>query len=130
MARVLVVDDELGYRVSLEFFLNQAGHEVIAVGTTAAALAQAVDFQPEVVVVDWLLGDKQTGADLAAALSARNPRLKIILMSGLGPQMMRPQLESLQIFRMVEKPFEPSAIIDAVREAAAGLDSAAGSVGS
>ncbi len=37
MARVLVVDDELGYRVSLEFFLNQAGHEVIAVGTTAAA---------------------------------------------------------------------------------------------
>ena len=129
MARVLVVDDELGYRVSLEFFLNQAGHEVIAVGTTAAARAGR-GLPTGSGRRGLAVGRQANRRDLAAALSAQNPRLKIILMTGLGPQMVRPQLESLQIFRMVEKPFEPSEIIDAVREAAAGLDSTQGSVGS
>ncbi|HEY4311828.1 MAG TPA: response regulator [Pirellulales bacterium] len=130
MAKVLVVDDELGYRVSLEFFLAQAGHEVAVVATTAAAIARAQDFQPEILVVDWLLGDKQTGADLIRELRVQLPDIRVIVMSGLGPQMVRHQTEDLRIFRMVEKPFEPGAILDAVREAGAGLDSAHGSVGS
>ena len=40
-------------------------------------------------------------------------------MSGLGTQMVANQVEELRIFRMVDKPFEPNTLLDAVRDAAA-----------
>lgn len=130
MAKVIVVDDELGYRVSLEFFLRQAGHEVVAVASPGLALERSLEFQPDVLVVDWLLGDKQTGADLVVDLRSRLPHLQVVVMTGLGTQLVRNQVEELGIFRLVDKPFEPKTLLDAVRDAALGSDSAHGAVGS
>jgi len=126
----MVVDDELGYRTSLEFFLSQAGFEVLAVAGLAEAVEHAPDFQPEILVADWLLEKKKTGAELARALNQRFTNLKVILMTGLGAGMVREQLGDLEVLCLIEKPFEPRALIDAVRAAAAGSESTHGSVGS
>ncbi|HVU86180.1 MAG TPA: response regulator [Pirellulales bacterium] len=128
MAKVIVVDDELGYRVSLEFFLRRAGHEVVAVGTPKLAIEQAEGFRPEVLVVDWLLGEKKTGADLVSELRTRLPHLQVVVMSGLGTQIVRGQAEALRIFCMVDKPFEPNTLLEAVNAAVAGLASATGPI--
>jgi DNA-binding response OmpR family regulator len=130
MARVLVVDDEPGYRASLEFFLAQAGNDVVAVATAQEAIEQAAHFEPGILVVDWLLGERSTGADLARQLSARLPQLQVILMTGLGASMVRQQISDLNIVGVLEKPFEPQIVIEAVRAAANGHNTAHGPVGS
>ncbi len=130
MAKVLVVDDEAGYRASLSFFLTQAGNDVVAVATAHDAADQAIAFQPQVLVADWLIGDRGTGADLVRQLRKLIPDLQIILITGLGASMVRQQIEDLRVFQLLEKPFEPRQLIDAVREAAHGHDAAHGPVGS
>ena len=59
----------------------------MAVGTPGLAIERSLEFRPDVLVVDWLLGDKQTGADLVVELRARLPHLQVVVMSGLGTQM-------------------------------------------
>jgi CheY-like chemotaxis protein len=121
MAKVLVVDDEAGYRASLKFFLTQAGNEVVAVATALDAANQSTDFRPDVLVADWLIGDRSTGADLARVLRKRFPNLHIIFITGLGASMVRQQIEDLNVFRLLEKPFEPRQLVDAVRQAVEGI---------
>jgi CheY-like chemotaxis protein len=121
MAKVLVVDDEAGYRASLKFFLTQAGNEVVAVATALDAANQSTDFRPDVLVADWLIGDRSTGADLARVLRKRFPNLQIIFITGLGASMVRQQIEDLNVFRLLEKPFEPRQLVDAVRQAVEGI---------
>ncbi len=130
MTKVLVVDDEQGYRSSLDFFLSQAGFEVLTVAGLAEAVEQAPDFRPDILVADWLLEKKKTGAELARALLQQFADLKVILMTGLGAGMVREQLGDLEVLCLIEKPFEPRSLIDAVRAAAAGDESTHGSVGS
>ncbi|HEY1601975.1 MAG TPA: response regulator [Pirellulales bacterium] len=121
MAKVLVVDDEAGYRASLKFFLTQAGNEVVAVATALDAANQSTDFRPDVLVADWLIGDRSTGADLARVLRKRFPDLRIIFITGLGASMVRQQIEDLNVFQLLEKPFEPRQLVDAVRQAVEGI---------
>jgi DNA-binding response OmpR family regulator len=118
MVKVLVIDDEPGYRRGLEYLLAQAGYDVrtVAGGDEAIALGQA--FQPEVLIVDWLLRSKRTGLDVALELTRTNPDLKTILMSGCASDDLRFVTARASVFRIIEKPFEPRELMAAVREAA------------
>ena len=130
MAKILVVDDEPGYRTGLEFFLSRGGHEVLAVADISQSVEEALQFAPDVLIADWLLGARFTGADLARTLSEHLPNLQVILITGLDANAVRRQLAGFQVYRILEKPFEPATMGDAVRGAIAGLDAAHGSVGS
>ena len=129
MAKVLVVDDEPGYRASLNFFLTRGGHEVLAVANAAQALERASQFEPQVLVADWLLGTPSNGAELARQLRASLPRLQVILITGLDANVVGQKLEGVSIFRVLEKPFEPSVLEQAVIDAAAAHDTGAGPIG-
>ncbi len=130
MAKVLIVDDEPGYRASIEFFLAHAGHQVRAFSTLHEAVATVQDFQPDVLVADWVLGDRRTGAELARELTASHPQLQVILITGLPTRMVREQAADLDVFRLVEKPFEPQELVQAVEDAMHRTDADHGPVGS
>ena len=130
MVRVLVVDDEAGYRASLSFFLIQAGNSVVAVATADDARREADILCPDVLVADWLIGGRVTGADLARQLRSQLPDLQVILITGLDACMVRPQLEDLKIFELLEKPFEPGHLVEAVREAGLARNAPPHSLGS
>ncbi|MBI2823797.1 MAG: response regulator [Planctomycetia bacterium] len=122
MSKVLVIDDEPGYRASLEFFLTQAGNRVVTAGTAAEAVELAADFQPEVLVADWLLGEQQTGLDVARRLQSLIPALQTIIITALSEDEVRQKATEADVFQCVEKPFEPGALVDAVRRAASQSD--------
>lgn len=67
MASVLVIEDDLGIRESVAHALVGAGHVVRSEASGAAALAAAVDWAPDVIVLDLGLPDID-GADVLRML--------------------------------------------------------------
>lgn len=66
---VVVVDDEEDIRQLVSFNLEQAGFQVEAVDTAAAALAAATRSRPAVVVLDLMLPDR-SGVEVCRSLRA------------------------------------------------------------
>jgi len=81
---VLVVDDDPLILIVSKRTLDRAGVDVVAAGSVAEALAQ-IDTQTfDTALLDYFLGGNECGCDLIAPLRARNPAIKIVVLSGLG----------------------------------------------
>jgi two-component system, OmpR family, response regulator len=66
MARIILVEDDLGQQEELQSFLMYAGHQVLAV-SSGTELDQRLRFVPEIALLDYNLPG-ETGVDLALRL--------------------------------------------------------------
>jgi response regulator RpfG family c-di-GMP phosphodiesterase len=83
--RVLVIDDEPGLRMFCRELLLMENITVREAETGATGLKAAMEFQPDLVLLDVCLPD-HSGRDLLRALRAQPPsaNLKVIMFSGLA----------------------------------------------
>jgi CheY-like chemotaxis protein len=81
--RILVVDDHLDGVRSLVQLLRTRGHTVAFAINGFAAMAEAREFKPQVIIVDMRLPD-MTGIDVARQLKSEPdlPSVRIIALSG------------------------------------------------
>lgn len=103
---ILVVDDELLIRWSINEALTAAGH-VVTEAENAAAAVRAVTNRvpPDVVILDYRLPDS---ADLSLLSKLRElaPRAAVIFMTAFGsPDVVEGAL-ALGAYRVLSKPFE------------------------
>jgi DNA-binding response OmpR family regulator len=66
MARIIIVEDDLGQQEELQSFLIYAGHEVLAV-SSGSELDKRLQFIPEIALLDYNLPG-ETGVELALRL--------------------------------------------------------------
>lgn len=117
MARVLVVDDERGMRLSLGAFLKNDGHEVQTAETVDAAMSVLETFEADVVVSDIIMPGP-TGVQLLAQVRERNRGQEVILLTG------EPNVETASeavrngAFDYLTKPITKDALLAAVARAA------------
>jgi len=79
--RVLVVDDHAGFRRCASALLASVGFDVVGEAENgAAAVERAAELAPELVLLDIQLPDID-GFEVASRLLARDPALKIVLVS-------------------------------------------------
>ncbi len=78
--RVLVVDDEVNVRLSMELHLRRAGYEVSTAEDGEAALAAILQGTFDIVLCDLIM-PKLTGVQLLDALAARGISIDLVLMS-------------------------------------------------
>lgn len=112
MAKVLVVDDESICCLSIQESLEEVGHEVKTATEGAQAVEIARGFKPEVLVTDYLLRGEIDGIGLAKRLLSNDPKLKIVLMTGLAEAAMEQQQLQIPQAVLVRKPltFEEIAV--------------------
>ena len=82
--RVLVADDSVLLREGLIRLLDEAGHTVVAaVGDAPSLIAAAVEYRPEIAVVDIRMPPTMTDDGLRAAVQARAavPTMAVLLLS-------------------------------------------------
>ncbi|EKV00224.1 PAS domain S-box [Leptolyngbya sp. PCC 7375] len=84
---VLVCDDDPSIRMVVEAMLEQHNYRVIAVESGQAALTQAIEQQPDVILLNLLMPE-MTGWETLAALKARSQTqdIPVIILSGLSPE--------------------------------------------
>jgi two-component system NtrC family response regulator len=84
---ILLVDDDLAVRTSLQLLLKQAGYATRAVPGPAEALAAVRAEVPRLIVLDMNFSATTTGADglaLLAQLKALAPQVPVVLLTGWG----------------------------------------------
>jgi len=115
--RILVVDDEPSYRDYLERFLTRAGLDVRTAGTGREAVELAEAFAPEILLADWMLKNQMHGLEVARALRARHPALRVLLMTGFPSSEIRDEADREGVDGFLEKPFGLDEVRDAIDRA-------------
>jgi two-component system response regulator EvgA len=101
--RILVVDDHPSFRSSARALLAAEGYEVVGEAEDGAAALAAVDeLAPELVLLDIQLPDMD-GFDVARQLLARDPALRIVLISSRDRNQYGPLIEQCGALGFVAK---------------------------
>jgi two-component system, OmpR family, response regulator len=79
-ARILVVDDEPSIVDAVATALRYEGFEVREEGTGLGAIAAAVDFEPDLIVLDWMLPDVE-GIEVGRRLRGRGFKTAILFLT-------------------------------------------------
>lgn len=115
MSTILVVDDEYLICDILEFALEDAGYAVEKAISCRKALEILEKTRIDLVITDYMMPE-MNGGELARALRAEPDfkNMPIILMSGAQASVGR---ESPGLFdKVLEKPFEPPALLNLIEE--------------
>lgn len=115
--RILILDDEESYRQILGRLLERRGYEVQCASEGEAALVLGRSFNPDLLVVDWMLGGSRVGPEIADALREDLPGLKTILITGYLESQLREELEGCTVDCVLEKPFQLEEFMRAVEDA-------------
>lgn len=116
-ANVLLIDDDLFVRSTLEDTLIQAGYSVMAFADGRDAIRRLPELRAEIVITDLLMPNID-GVELIRQLRSQCPQLKILAISGGGPNIGMQLLDiagKMGANRTLPKPFSPMEFVDAVR---------------
>jgi PAS domain S-box-containing protein len=112
---VLVVDDEVAIRSLLQNSLEELGYTVLTAENGVQALELFDRSTQEIMLVLLDLNmPVLDGGETAAALQLRNPRIPILVMSGLADHAGLHRLANVRIAGFVPKPFSPDQLAQAV----------------
>jgi two-component system response regulator FixJ len=125
---VHIVDDEEALRKSLGFMLTVNGFAV-RLHTSATTFSEiASSLRNSILITDMRMPD-MSGLDLVRKISSISPPIPSIIVTGHGDIPMAVEAMKAGAEDFIEKPFEESVIIEAVRRAAEKLaDSSAGTL--
>src|SRR4029450_5796041 len=105
-SRILVVDDEPGMLRAIERVLG-GKHHVIGSGSSREAASIALDFRPELAILDIRMPELD-GFELMARLKALQPDLDVILMTGSLEDQDEKLVRAIKgrAFYFIQKPFD------------------------
>jgi DNA-binding response OmpR family regulator len=83
MARILVIDDDHAVRLTIQTFLERAGHEVVCASDGDQGLRAFVSVSPQLVITDIIMPNKE-GIETIMQIRAHDATTPIIAMSGGG----------------------------------------------
>jgi len=119
MARILIIDDDNQFRAMLRIMLENTGYKDIEEaenGYIGMKLIRKSSF--DLVITDIIMPDKE-GIETIIELKKDFPAIKIIAISGggkIGPDGYLVMAGHLGAHRTMEKPFQQSELLEAVRE--------------
>ena len=114
---ILVVEDDDQVRGVILALLGGEGYRILEARTGAEGLrmAESAGEQLDLLLSDMLLPEL-SGYDLAVQLREKNPRLKVILMTGyVEGEIVQRCISELRA-KFVDKPFQPGTLRRLVRE--------------
>jgi two-component system response regulator AtoC len=115
-AQVVVVDDEPLIRDSLRRAFRAEGFEVSVASSLAEANERLAEGQPDVVVVDLMLGSDD-GFDLLRRVRRDLPETKVLVMTSYGTIETAVAAMKLGSYDFIKKPFDLDEMLAAVRNA-------------
>jgi two-component system nitrogen regulation response regulator NtrX len=114
---VLIVDDEPNIRRMVGALLVAEGYEVREAADGRGGVAQAVELEPDVALVDLMMPGELDGMAVLARLRERLPELPIVMMSGRAGLADAVRATKLGAFTFLEKPLTPEGVLLALASA-------------
>lgn len=117
-ARILLVEDEAILAQATARSLRAAGFRVFIASTAGEALSHFSENAEGIdgAVVDYILPGERDGVDVALALRAMQPRMPIVLSSGLLPTRAELEQRGLVPEGRLSKPYHPRVLIELLHQ--------------
>ncbi|HVY64651.1 MAG TPA: response regulator [Gammaproteobacteria bacterium] len=112
--RVLIVDDEERFAVTLAQALERRGWATVVAHTADAALAAAREWAPDAAVVDLRIG-RDDGLTVVGALRGFDARMRILVLTGYASIATAVRAIKLGADDYLAKPVTGSVVADALR---------------
>lgn len=116
--RVMVVDDDPRFRRSLRAWLERRGHEVAESDSVATASDNVLTFAPDVLLLDFALGDGTAHELLDVIERAPGPQPVVVVISGEAESEDAFSLAARGVRRFLAKPLPPERLASVIE----GLD--------
>jgi CheY-like chemotaxis protein len=105
MTTILVVDDEPVIRDSIRELLESRGLDIETASTAQDAIACVSHLPPDLLIVDWMLGEEMDGLQLAQALRQSQPHLPTIVITGYPSDELQSQIDAISDTWLFSKPW-------------------------
>lgn len=113
--RVLIVEDDAVLALTIELALRDAGIDEIDIcSTTDKALVALRENQPEAIVLDVHLADRDDGWAIAELVRSLGPASPRIVFSTGAPRAIPQDIAELGC--VLEKPYDPQMLVAVLRE--------------
>jgi two-component system, NtrC family, response regulator HydG len=116
MEKILVVDDEGDICMLLKRFLSKNGFEVETAQNGKRGLQLVDEFQPDLVMTDFRLGDL-TGSELLVNIKKRLPHVPVLIITGYSDIKTAINVMKQGAYDYITKPLFPDEILVTVRKA-------------
>lgn len=113
--RIFIVDDTAFIRILCRYHLTKAGHEIVGETYDGAEAVELIkSLQPDCVIVDLALPSKN-GVEVMREVQPQFPQIQFIVISALDEDALNPYRDQIHYLTYLLKPFEESALIEAVQ---------------
>lgn len=113
---VLIVEDEKDVANLLSEILSSEGHVTIGAESAKEAIQLAARVEPDVVILDLDLPDRN-GIEALRDLRSMGARAEVIILTGHGSQEVARRSMELGALELLTKPFEVEELCAAVKDA-------------
>ncbi|MGF1485514.1 MAG: response regulator [Prochloraceae cyanobacterium] len=117
MVKILVVDDSILYRKSLEMHLEKYGFQVLSVASAEEAMQQIQIYRPEIMILDIVMKG-MSGWQMCRQLR-QNPNdreIPIIVCSSKSSRVDKKWTEMVGANAHLTKPIDPDLLLDKIKE--------------
>ena len=118
MARILIIDDEATVRLAIRQMVEWAGHEAVEAENGEQGVALQRESPTDLVIADMIMPERH-GIDAVAEIMRNDPDVPVIAISGgamMGNTDYLPIARKLGVRRILDKPFEMSQLLTAIRD--------------
>ena len=115
MAKILIVDDQLGVRRLLFETFREDHHEVQMAANGAEALQLLKTFEPNLILMDMKMPG-MNGLETLGQIRALDRQVGVIMMTAYGDTQNMEQAKDLGILHYMGKPFDLFELRERVRE--------------
>lgn len=113
---ILIVEDDKDFAEGLADYLRLNGHDVELAGSGEAGLARLAGKDFDLALLDIMLPG-MSGADTLRSIRDTSPETAIIMMTGQRAEVHVEAARKLGAVEILQKPFDPSRILDHVKKA-------------
>ena len=114
MARILVVDDSVYFRLKLREILTSAGHEIVAEAANGqSAVLKYKELRPDLVTMDISMPDTDGIMGVRKILEF-DPKAKIVMVSAMGQKHMVFDALRAGAKHFIVKPVDNTATLDVI----------------
>lgn len=114
--RILVIDDDIDIRESLQTILDVNGFETFCAPNAQEGMEAAGTFQPQLILCDMMMEEVDSGLTTANDIHERFPEIPILLLSNVGTATsMNVDITAYGFRGVIQKPIVPSVLIETIR---------------
>ena len=116
MNKLLVIDDDHDICALLKRFLERKGYEVNVAYTGKSGIAAVAEFEPDLVLCDFRLGDMD-GSEVISEILSNHCEMPVLVMTGYSDIRTAVNVMKLGALDYITKPIVPDEILLSIRKA-------------